>query len=120
MPRAADSISTTLLGRVRETDPVHGISWLLSLDPLIYHWARKSNLSEADAADIVQEVFIAYTVGLGRSNGKWQAERSEVGYARLHGSRFATAFDGKRLSRSPRVGPMPTSEWKRHRRAGRR
>lgn len=59
MPRAADSISTTLLGRVRETDPRAWNQLVALFGPLIYHWARKSNLSEADAADIVQEVFIA-------------------------------------------------------------
>lgn len=59
MARDADSISTTLLGRVRTRDAQAWQQLVALYGPLIYHWARKAHLSEADAADIVQDVFVA-------------------------------------------------------------
>ncbi len=57
--RDADSISSSLLVRVRGSDAV---AWRRLVDlfsPLIYHWARRAGLDEADAADVVQDVFAA-------------------------------------------------------------
>ncbi len=57
--RDADSISSSLLTRVRGSDAV---AWRRLVDlysPLIYHWARRAGLDEADAADVVQDVFAA-------------------------------------------------------------
>jgi len=57
--RDADSISSSLLVRVRDSDAG---AWRRLVDlfsPLIYHWARRDGLGEADAADVVREVFVA-------------------------------------------------------------
>jgi RNA polymerase sigma-70 factor (ECF subfamily) len=48
----------SLLGRLR-TDG-HGKAWdefVELYSPLLFHWARRAHLQEADAADLVQEVF---------------------------------------------------------------
>jgi len=52
-----DSTSVTLLHRLRQ--PTNQTAWnqfVQLYTPLLFHWARKSGLSEADAADLVQEV----------------------------------------------------------------
>jgi len=53
------STSTSLIDRVRARD---GDAWarLARLyTPLVWGWARKSGLQASDAADVVQEVFLA-------------------------------------------------------------
>src|SRR5262245_4007027 len=51
------STASTLLRKVRGQTPG---AWERLFDlysPLVYHWARQAGLQEADAADVVQEVF---------------------------------------------------------------
>jgi RNA polymerase sigma-70 factor (ECF subfamily) len=51
--------SVSLLERLREPD--NGAAWerLVRLyTPLLYYWVRRAGLQEADAADVVQEVFV--------------------------------------------------------------
>jgi len=50
----------SLLKRLR--DPAETRAWVSFAElytPLLYHWARRAGLQEADAADLVQEVFAA-------------------------------------------------------------
>src|SRR5436190_9175974 len=50
--------SAGLLARLR--DPDHGLAWDEFVDlysPLLFYWARRIPLQDADAADLVQEVF---------------------------------------------------------------
>ena len=54
-----DSLSSSLLDRLREQDLE---AWQRLTDlygPLVYSWCRRAGLAPADAADVVQEVFIA-------------------------------------------------------------
>jgi RNA polymerase sigma-70 factor (ECF subfamily) len=54
-----DSISSSLLDRLREQD-VEAWKRLTDLyGPLVYSWCRRAGLAPADSADVVQEVFIA-------------------------------------------------------------
>jgi RNA polymerase sigma-70 factor (ECF subfamily) len=58
------SISSTLLERVRARRPE---SWQRLVDlygPVVYRWCRQLGVSQADAADLVQEVFAAVHNGL--------------------------------------------------------
>jgi RNA polymerase sigma-70 factor (ECF subfamily) len=63
--RASTSTSRSLLARVHAHDPA---SWdrLVSLySPLVWHWCRKMNLPQQDAADVFQEVFQAVAANIG-------------------------------------------------------
>jgi RNA polymerase sigma-70 factor (ECF subfamily) len=54
---SAAGTSTSLLQRVRTSDPQ---AWRKLADvygPLVYAWARQTGLQEADAADVLQETF---------------------------------------------------------------
>ena len=52
------STSASLLERLRRPDDAVAWSRFVRLyTPLLYHWARRTGLREADAADLVQDVF---------------------------------------------------------------
>jgi RNA polymerase sigma-70 factor (ECF subfamily) len=55
----AGSTSSSLIGRVRALDPDAWTRLARLYTPLVYRWARQRGLQDADAADIVQEVFRA-------------------------------------------------------------
>jgi RNA polymerase sigma-70 factor (ECF subfamily) len=60
------SISSTLLERVRARQPE---AWQRLADlysPVVYRWCRQLGVSQADAADVVQDVFAAVTADVGR------------------------------------------------------
>jgi RNA polymerase sigma-70 factor, ECF subfamily len=60
----ADSTSTSLLTRVRASDPD---AWRRLVDvygPLVYRWCRQAGLKAEDGADVTQEVFGAVATGL--------------------------------------------------------
>jgi RNA polymerase sigma-70 factor (ECF subfamily) len=54
-----DQTSSTLLQRIRNTEPVAWERFVELYGPLVYHWCRQSGLQEADAADVGQDVFRA-------------------------------------------------------------
>jgi RNA polymerase sigma-70 factor (ECF subfamily) len=60
------SISSTLLEQVRARRPE---AWRRLVDlygPVVYRWCRQLGVDNADAADVVQDVFVAVAAGLGR------------------------------------------------------
>jgi RNA polymerase sigma-70 factor (ECF subfamily) len=60
------SISSTLLDQIRAHRPE---AWQRLVDlygPVVYRWSRQLGASDADAADVVQEVFAAVLDGVGR------------------------------------------------------
>src|SRR5579864_7281761 len=55
-----DSPTTRPSLLVRLRDPRDGVAWQEFVDlyaPLVYGWARRKGLQDADAADVTQEVF---------------------------------------------------------------
>lgn len=60
------STSRTLLGRAREQESAAWDQLVELYAPLISHWIRSRGLREADAADVVQEVFRAAVGGIER------------------------------------------------------
>jgi RNA polymerase sigma-70 factor, ECF subfamily len=65
-PSEPSSISSTLLERVRARRPE---AWQRLVDlygPVVYGWCRQLGVSQADAADVVQDVFAAVTADIGR------------------------------------------------------
>ncbi|MEM9587651.1 MAG: sigma-70 family RNA polymerase sigma factor [Planctomycetota bacterium] len=46
-----------LIGGLKATDPTSWENFARVYSPLVYAWCRRSQLSEHDAADVVQEVF---------------------------------------------------------------
>jgi RNA polymerase sigma-70 factor (ECF subfamily) len=85
--QSSDGTSSDLLSRVRARDPA---AWERLADlygPLVYYWCRRSGLQEADAADVVQNVFVAVAAAIGnyrRQAGAtfrgwlWTVTRSKV------------------------------------------
>lgn len=59
------STSKSLLGRAREGDASAWDRLSLLYAPLVFHWCQHRGLREADAADVVQEVFQAVALHLG-------------------------------------------------------
>jgi RNA polymerase sigma-70 factor (ECF subfamily) len=59
------STSKSLLGRAREGDATAWDRLSLLYAPLVFSWCRHRGLREADAADVVQEVFQAVATHLG-------------------------------------------------------
>ncbi len=60
------SISSTLLEQVRSRRPE---AWRRLVDlygPVVYRWCRQLGVETADAADVMQEVFVAVAAGLAR------------------------------------------------------
>ncbi len=53
---AADSVSPSLLLRLKADDPAAWERMVRLYGPLIYHWCRRAGLQPADAADVGQEI----------------------------------------------------------------
>lgn len=58
------STSSGLLRRVKAEDPEAWRRLVRLYGPLVYLWSRQSNLNPDDAADVVQEVFVAVAGGV--------------------------------------------------------
>jgi RNA polymerase sigma-70 factor (ECF subfamily) len=56
---ATGSISTSLLDRVKARDADAWRRLTDTFGPAVYHWSRAAGLQEADAENIVQDVFVA-------------------------------------------------------------
>lgn len=63
---AADRTSLTLLGLAREHDPEAWQRLVTLYGPAVFNWARKTGLSEDDAADVTQNVWASVNSGLER------------------------------------------------------
>lgn len=62
--QSSDGTSSDLLSRVRAHNPA---AWERLADlygPLVYYWCWRSGLQDADAADVVQNVFIAVAASI--------------------------------------------------------
>lgn len=64
-PSELPSISSSLLQRVQAMQPDAWARMVDVFSPIVYRWARKSGLSGADSADVVQDVFIALARNIG-------------------------------------------------------
>jgi RNA polymerase sigma-70 factor, ECF subfamily len=69
-PSPSDEASSTrtspsLIDRARANDPAAWVDLVDLYAPLVQHWCRRSDLREADAADILQDVFLAVAANLG-------------------------------------------------------
>jgi RNA polymerase sigma-70 factor (ECF subfamily) len=61
---SSDSLSSTLLVRLREREPEAWERLAHVFGPVVYHWCRGAGLAPADAADVMQEVFRSVATGL--------------------------------------------------------
>ena len=59
LPNELPSLSSSLLVRVQEMQPDAWARLVEVFSPMVYRWARQAGLSAADAADVVQDVFVA-------------------------------------------------------------
>ncbi len=55
--REIPSISTNLLSQVQSRDDLGWERFAIIFAPVVYTWCRQSGVSEADAPDLVQDVF---------------------------------------------------------------
>ena len=75
------STSATLLKRLQRPDDQAAWDRFVELyTPLLYYWARRMRLQEADAADLVQEVFALLVQELPRFD--YDAQKSFRGWLR--------------------------------------
>jgi len=65
LTREPDSTSASLIERVRNFDEAAWSRLSAIYGPLVYRWCRRAGLQEADAADVLQEVFRALVTGIG-------------------------------------------------------
>lgn len=69
-PSCVESTSTSLLQRVKLQEPEAWRRLAELYGPLVYRWCRQSGLQGEDAADVVQEVFIAVATGIAGFRGQ--------------------------------------------------
>ncbi len=69
-PDFSESISTTLLDRVKSHDQAAWRQLVQVCGRLVYWWCRQSGLQADDAADVVQEVFKAVATHFGNRRVK--------------------------------------------------
>ena len=62
------STSSSLIERARAHDPGAWERLVRLYSPLVYYWFRTARLRPEDSADVLQEVFRAVAVGIGRFN----------------------------------------------------
>jgi len=74
-PSVSSATSASLLERARRREPDGWTRLSAVYGPLVYHLARRFGLSEADAADVVQEVFgvLARKIDDHRGQGRFRA-----------------------------------------------
>lgn len=63
---SADRTSNTLLSLAREHDPEAWKRLVTLYGPAVFGWAKKSGLSDDDAADVTQEVWTSVNINLDR------------------------------------------------------
>lgn len=78
---SAESMSSSLLGRIQAYDPAGWRRFVQLYGPLVFHWCSQAGLQEADAADVVQEVFRAVAAAIDRYQR--QASGSFRGWLRV-------------------------------------
>ena len=69
------STSASLIDRVKVQDMVAWERFNALYTPVVYGWARKANLQQDDAADIVQEVFQAVAKSINRFGSEGKPKR---------------------------------------------
>lgn len=57
--------SPSLIDRAQANDPAAWAALVNLYAPLVHHWCRRTDLREADAADVLQDVFLAVAANLG-------------------------------------------------------
>ena len=60
------TLSSALLDGVQQMDSESWSRLVATFGPIVYRWCRASGVAEADAADVVQEVFASIARGIGR------------------------------------------------------
>ncbi len=64
MPADEPSTSTTLLNSIKQGNETGWLEFCSLYGPLVYSWARRAGLQNADAADVAQEVFLSVKSGI--------------------------------------------------------
>lgn len=67
------TLSTSMLGHVRQLQPDAWHRLVETFGPIIYGWGRRAGLNQHDAADVVQDVFASVARGIGQFQRNKQA-----------------------------------------------
>jgi len=72
---ASGSTSSSLLARVRSKHPEAWSRFAALYSPLVYGWVRRAGLQDADAMDVVQDVFCSVFTKIGHFQQQGQSSR---------------------------------------------
>ena len=119
-PSVSSHTSASLLERARRHEPAGWSRLSAVYGPLVYQWARRCGLSEADSADVVQEVFgvLARKLDDYRGQGQfrawlWTITRNKVRDHRRRSQQRTAAAGGseayRRLQELSDDAPEPLS-----------
>lgn len=97
------STSLSLIHRVKAGDCEAWQRLARIYSPLVYRWARQSHLQDSDAADVLQNVFLAVLNGIGRFRYE-RPEDSFRGWLRRITRNEARRFCGRRGQRPYATG----------------
>jgi RNA polymerase sigma-70 factor (ECF subfamily) len=69
MPTSVNSLSSSLLARVKGHDPAAWERLVAIYSPVVYGWCRSARLNPDEAMDVVQDVFRAVLIAVGQFRG---------------------------------------------------
>ena len=75
-PDELPSVSTSMLGRVQQMHPDAWARLVIVFGPIVYRWARQAGLKGSDAADVVQDVFVA----VARNVARFEPQKSHASF----------------------------------------
>jgi RNA polymerase sigma-70 factor (ECF subfamily) len=110
------STSVSLIERVRGREPAAWNRLSAIYGPLVYRWCRRAGLQEADAADVLQEVFRALLTGIadfrpGAASGGFRGWLYGIARHKLadHFRRKARDAAGGEMAGHEPLAPLPDS-----------
>ena len=85
----SDSISTTLLARVRKQEPEAWQRFVDLFGPTVYRWCRAAAIEKDEAGDVVQDVFLAVAKNVQRfdrekASGSFTAWIASIARNKIH------------------------------------
>jgi len=95
------TLSTSLLHRVQTMQPEAWSRMVDVFSPIVYRWGRQAGLSGADAADVVQDVFVAVSQNISRFTRQKEKASFRSWLATIARNRISDIY--RRNSRSPQA-----------------
>lgn len=82
------TLSSSFLGNVQRMDPASWSRLVMTFAPIVYRWCRRSGIREADAPDVIQDVFSTVARGVAgfqrtREQGSFRAWLATITRSRI-------------------------------------